>query len=122
MIRRVEFAQLKGSRLSSLRENDCFSCAAGYMRDFYALLQPRLDSVVRFLHPRRRFVPPIRSRLYVSAGINLAKRIRLQAAAAKRKIQSARRRFRNFVFLSPATHFIQANTFFTNLRFRWLIA
>jgi len=49
---------------------------------------------------------------------NLARRIRLQAAAASRNAQSTRLRVRNFVFLSPATALIQANTFSTSLRFR----
>ncbi len=68
--------------------------------------------------PTARWVPPSLSLLYASLGINLAMRIRLHAAAAKRNIQSTRRRLRNFVFLSPATNLIHPKAFSTNFRLR----
>ncbi len=68
--------------------------------------------------PTARWVPPSLSPLYAWLGINLAMRIRLHAAAAKRNIQSTRRRLRNFVFLSPATNLIHPKAFSTNFRLR----
>ena len=70
------------------------------------------------LLPTVRWVPPCLSLLYASLGISWAMRTRLHAAAAKRNIQSTRRRLRNFVFLSPATNLIHPKAFSTIWRFR----
>jgi hypothetical protein len=101
-------------RLNSLRKKGWFSrderVFVNFSLRFAWVFPPRLPTV--------RWVPPCLSLLYASLGISFAMRTRLHAAAAKRNIQSTRRRLRNFVLRSPATNLIHPKAFSTNLRFR----
>ncbi len=105
------------ARLSQFAEKWLVFWLRGMRVSFKPRFSPFRLSCCSSSIPTIRFFLPVRSPPYVSVGINFAMRIRLQAAAAKRNTQSTRRRLRNFVFLSPATNFIQPNTFSTNLRF-----
>lgn len=105
-------------RLKRLRKKVLFSIRSGLLVYFLALRA----FVTAIFH--RRNVSPLTAfsvrgkplRLPQVAGINLAIRIRLNAAAASVKFQSTRRRPRNLVFLSPATTFIHPKIFSTNFR------
>ena len=57
---------------------------------------------------------------YIAGASNRSMRSRFSAAAAKRNIQSTRRRPRNFVCRNPAACLSQPNTCSTRFRFFWL--
>ena len=101
------------SRLRRLRKNSLFLIPRARLAQ--VLVGPFVWRLILILSFRffRFFLTPVALRPeldHAPAGINFANRIRFDAAAAQVNIQPRRRRPRNFVFLSPATHVIHPNS------------